>query len=124
MQGSGLTEQQKKETLFDQYERLQANGNESIHDYFVRFHKMINDMKITKMGIPVHQRNTNFVNNLPLYWGKYVLIIKNSKDISTVSYVDLYTYLKSDEQHALKTLRKMKQASGNADSLAYMAKTT
>ncbi|GJU47291.1 retrovirus-related pol polyprotein from transposon TNT 1-94 [Tanacetum coccineum] len=124
MQGSGLTEQQKKETLFDQYERFRANGNESIHDYFVRFHKLINDMKITKMEIPVHQRNTKFVNNLPSYWGKYVTIVKNSKDISTVSYVDLYTHLKSYEQHAMKTLSKMNQTSGNADPLAYMAQAT
>ncbi|GJS03645.1 retrovirus-related pol polyprotein from transposon TNT 1-94 [Tanacetum coccineum] len=100
MQGSGLTEQQKKETLFDQYERFWANGNESIHDYFVRFHKLINDM------------------------GKYVTIVKNNKDISTVSYVDLYTYLKSYEQHAMKTLSKMNQMSGNANSLAYMAHAT
>ncbi|GJY60651.1 hypothetical protein Tco_0461308 [Tanacetum coccineum] len=77
MQGSGLTEQQKKETLFDQYERFWANGNESIYDYFVRFHKLINDMKITKMEIPVHQRNTKFVNNLPSYWGKYVVNTNN-----------------------------------------------
>nr|GEW44619.1 hypothetical protein [Tanacetum cinerariifolium] len=70
MQGSGLTEQQKKKTLFDQYKRFQANGNELIHDYFVRFHKLINDMKITKMKILVHQRNTKFVNNLLSYWGK------------------------------------------------------
>nr|GEX47384.1 integrase, catalytic region, zinc finger, CCHC-type, peptidase aspartic, catalytic [Tanacetum cinerariifolium] len=70
MQGSSLKEQQKKETLFDRYERFQANRNESIHDYFVQFHKLINDMKITKMKIPVHQRNTKFVNNLPSYWGK------------------------------------------------------
>ncbi|GJZ82182.1 trichome birefringence-like protein 2 [Tanacetum coccineum] len=124
MQGSGLTEQQKKETLFDQYERFRANGNESIHDYFVRFHKLINDMKITKMEIPVHQRNTKFVNNLPSYWGKYVTIVKNSKDISTVSYVDLYTHLKSYEQHAMKTLSKMNQTSRNADPLAYMAQAT
>ncbi|GKC90781.1 hypothetical protein Tco_1151430 [Tanacetum coccineum] len=88
MQGSGLTEQQKKETLFDQYERFRANGNESIHDYFVRFYKLINDIKITKMEIPVHQRNTNF------------------------------------EQHAMKTLSKMNQTSGNADPLAYMAQAT
>ncbi|GJY27346.1 hypothetical protein Tco_0402072 [Tanacetum coccineum] len=58
MQGAGLTEQQKKETLFDQYERFWANGNESIHDYFVRFHKLINDMKITKMEYSVHHRKT------------------------------------------------------------------
>ncbi|GJT91865.1 copia protein [Tanacetum coccineum] len=124
MQGSGLTEQQKKETLFDQYERFWANGNESIHDYFVRFHKLINDMKITKMEIPVHQRYTKFVNNLPSYWGKYVTIVKNNKDISNVSYVDLYTHLKSYEQHAMKTLSKMNQTSGNADPLAYMAQAT
>nr|GEU39615.1 hypothetical protein [Tanacetum cinerariifolium] len=67
--------------------------------------------------ILVHQRNTKCVNNLPSYWGKYVTIVKNSNDISIVSYVDLYTYLKSYEQHAMKTLSKMNQTSGNADPL-------
>ncbi|GJY12292.1 hypothetical protein Tco_0381601 [Tanacetum coccineum] len=85
---------------------------------------MINDMKITKMEIPVNQRNTKFINNLPSYWGKYVTIVKNNKDISTVSYVDLYTHLKSYEQHALKTLSKINQTSGNTDPLAYIAKAT
>nr|GEX31747.1 hypothetical protein [Tanacetum cinerariifolium] len=76
------------------------------------------------MESPFHQRNTKFVNNLPLYWGKYVTIIKNNKDISTVSYVDLYTHLKSYEQHAMKTLSKMNQTSRNVDPLAYMAQAT
>ncbi|GKF65105.1 hypothetical protein Tco_0188553, partial [Tanacetum coccineum] len=35
MQGSGRTLQQRKEDLFDEYERFRAIGNESIHDYFV-----------------------------------------------------------------------------------------
>ncbi|GJR77834.1 retrovirus-related pol polyprotein from transposon TNT 1-94 [Tanacetum coccineum] len=35
MQGSGRTIQQRKEDLFDEYERFRAIGNESIHDYFV-----------------------------------------------------------------------------------------
>ncbi|GJR33456.1 hypothetical protein Tco_1209140 [Tanacetum coccineum] len=124
MQGSGLTEQQQKDILFDQYERFRANGNESIHDYFVRFHKLINDMKITKIQILAHQRNTKFLNNLPSYWSKYVTIVKNSQDISNVSYVNLYTHLKSYEQHAMKTLSKMNQSSGNTDPLAYMAQAT
>nr|GEV80511.1 hypothetical protein [Tanacetum cinerariifolium] len=51
---------------------------------------------------------------------KYVTIVKNSKDISTVSYVDLYTHLKSYEQ----TLSKMNQTSRNVDPLAYMAQET
>ncbi|GJU09678.1 hypothetical protein Tco_1132074 [Tanacetum coccineum] len=54
MQGSGLTEQQKKETLFDQYE----SSSEEYHVF----------------------------NNLPSYWGKYVTIVKNSKDISTATH--------------------------------------
>ncbi|GJY85534.1 copia protein [Tanacetum coccineum] len=124
MQGSGLIEQQQKEILFDQYERFRANGNESIHDYFVRFHKLINDMKITKIQILAHQRNAKFLNNLPLYWSKYVTIVKNSQDISNVSYVNLYTHLKIYEQHAIKTLSKMNQSSGNTDPLAYMAQAT
>ncbi|GKA25809.1 hypothetical protein Tco_0711918 [Tanacetum coccineum] len=37
------------------------------------------------INMKVHQRNTKFVNNLPLYWGKYVTIVKNSNDISTVT---------------------------------------
>ncbi|GJS56788.1 hypothetical protein Tco_1377635 [Tanacetum coccineum] len=35
MQGSGRTLQQRKEDLFDEYERFRAIGNESIHDYFL-----------------------------------------------------------------------------------------
>ncbi|GKF05757.1 hypothetical protein Tco_0036425, partial [Tanacetum coccineum] len=58
MQGSGRTIQQRKEDLFDEYERFRAIGNESIHDYFVRFHKLVNDMKITQLNIPTHQMNT------------------------------------------------------------------
>ncbi|GKB54874.1 hypothetical protein Tco_0905627 [Tanacetum coccineum] len=34
MQGSGRTVQQRKEDLFNEYERFCAIGNESIHDYF------------------------------------------------------------------------------------------
>ncbi|GJX52695.1 hypothetical protein Tco_0281064 [Tanacetum coccineum] len=73
MQGSGKTLQQRKEDLFDEYERFRAIGNESIHDYFVRFHKLVNDMKITQLNILTHQMNTKFVNNLPAYWDANLL---------------------------------------------------
>ncbi|GJZ29955.1 hypothetical protein Tco_0575002 [Tanacetum coccineum] len=55
---------------------------------------------------------------------KYVTIVKNSQDITNVSYFNLYTHLKSYEQHAMKTLSKMNQSSGNIDPLAYMAQAT
>nr|GEW69229.1 hypothetical protein [Tanacetum cinerariifolium] len=70
MKGSGLTEQRKKKELYDEYERFRAIGNEPIHDYFVCFHKLINDLKITKLAFEAHQKNTKFLNNLPPHWAK------------------------------------------------------
>nr|GEX33136.1 hypothetical protein [Tanacetum cinerariifolium] len=89
----GQTLDRRKEDLFDEYERFRTNGNELIQDYFVRFHKLINDIKVTKLTIPTHQINTKFVNNLPSYWSKYVTSVKNVKNLSTDSYIDLYTHL-------------------------------
>ncbi|GJQ97969.1 hypothetical protein Tco_0009108 [Tanacetum coccineum] len=88
----------RKEDLFDEYERFRAIGNESIHDYFVRFHKLVNDMKITQLNIPTHQMNTKFVNNLPAYWAY--------------------------EPHVKKTLKKQEQSTSMVDPLAYVAHTT
>ncbi|GJS67342.1 retrovirus-related pol polyprotein from transposon TNT 1-94 [Tanacetum coccineum] len=99
MKGSRKSLQQKKEELFDEYDRFRAIGNESIHDYFVRFHKQINDMKVTQLDIPAHQMNTK-------------------------TYVELYTYLKSYEPHAMKTLNKQEQSSSIVDPLAYLATTS
>ncbi|GJS98158.1 hypothetical protein Tco_0819328 [Tanacetum coccineum] len=124
MQGSGRTLQQRKEYLFDEFERFRAIGNEPIHDYFVRFHKLVNDMKITQLAIPTHQLNTKFVNNLPSYWGKYVTNVKQNMDISTTNYVHIYTHLKAYEPHAIKTLKKQEHSSSIIDPLAYMAQAT
>nr|GEU43492.1 hypothetical protein [Tanacetum cinerariifolium] len=95
--------------------------NESIHEYFIRFHKLANDLKITKIKIPTHQHNTKFLNNVPSYWAKYVTSVKQNQDILTKLYVELYTYLKAYEPHALKTLKKQEQSSNSMDPLAYLA---
>nr|GEW19184.1 hypothetical protein [Tanacetum cinerariifolium] len=117
------TPQQRKEDLFDEYESFHAIGNESIHNYFACFHKLVNDMKITRLEIPTHQMNTKFVNNLPSYWAKYVTNVKQNIDISSKSYVDIYTHLKAYEPYAKKTLLKLEQSSSLADPLAYVAHT-
>ncbi|GJS54857.1 retrovirus-related pol polyprotein from transposon TNT 1-94, partial [Tanacetum coccineum] len=50
--------------------------------------------------------------------------VKNNKDISATTYVELYTYLKSYEPHAMKTLKKQEQSTSIVDPLAYLAQTT
>ncbi|GKC19533.1 hypothetical protein Tco_1021683 [Tanacetum coccineum] len=79
---------------------------------------------VTKLVIPIHSyEHHKFVNNLPSY-GVNCANVKNAKDMSTVSYVDLFTYLRSYEEHAMKTLRKQEQSSSVADPLTYLVKTT
>nr|GEU99664.1 hypothetical protein [Tanacetum cinerariifolium] len=63
--------------------------------------------------------NMKFVNNLPSYWAKYVTNVKQNMDISSKSYVDIYTHLKAYEPHAKKTLLKLEKSSSLADPLAY-----
>nr|GEZ73056.1 hypothetical protein [Tanacetum cinerariifolium] len=112
------------EALFDEFERFCANGNKLIQDYFVRFYKLVNDMKVTQLDIPTHQLNTKFTNNLPSYWGKYVMHAKNNMNMSTITYVELFTHLRTYEEHALKSLKKTEQSSAVVDPLEYLAKTT
>nr|GEZ02114.1 hypothetical protein [Tanacetum cinerariifolium] len=42
----------------------------------------------------------------------------------TVTYVELFTHLRTYEEHALKSLKKKEQSSAVVDPLAYLAKTT
>ncbi|GJU01774.1 reverse transcriptase domain-containing protein [Tanacetum coccineum] len=60
----------KEGVLFDGNERFRAMETNQNHDYFVRFHKIVNDMKIySGVNIPNHQMNTMFVNNPPCLLG-------------------------------------------------------
>nr|GFA37984.1 hypothetical protein [Tanacetum cinerariifolium] len=96
MKGSGQTLEQRKEALFDEFKHFRANGNELIQDYFVHFHKL----------------------------GKYVTHAKNNINMSTVTYVELFTHLRTYEEHALKSLKKKEQSSAIVDPIKYLAKTT
>ncbi|GKB68076.1 integrase, catalytic region, zinc finger, CCHC-type containing protein [Tanacetum coccineum] len=58
------------------------------------------------------------------YFAKYVTNAKNNQDLSAVTYVDLFTYLRTYETHAMKTLKKQEQSSSLVDPLAYLAKAT
>nr|GFA72901.1 hypothetical protein [Tanacetum cinerariifolium] len=44
--------------------------------------------------------------------------------MSTVTYVELFTHLRTYKEHALKSLKKKEQSSAVVDPLAYLAKTT
>nr|GEV75083.1 retrovirus-related Pol polyprotein from transposon TNT 1-94 [Tanacetum cinerariifolium] len=53
---------------------------ETIHDYYVRFAKLINDMRNIKMSMSKMQLNSKIVDNMLPEWGRFVTAIKLNRD--------------------------------------------
>nr|GEV29438.1 integrase, catalytic region, zinc finger, CCHC-type, peptidase aspartic, catalytic [Tanacetum cinerariifolium] len=59
-----------KEHLSSVRNDLRQHKEESINDYYVRFSKLINDMRNIKMTMPKLQLNSKFVNNILPEWAQ------------------------------------------------------
>ncbi|GJR44099.1 hypothetical protein Tco_1312202 [Tanacetum coccineum] len=64
LEGSELTKEDRESQLYDDFEHFRQNKGETIHDYYVRFAKLINDMRNIKMTMSRMQLNSKFVNNM------------------------------------------------------------
>ncbi|GJQ90657.1 retrovirus-related pol polyprotein from transposon TNT 1-94 [Tanacetum coccineum] len=73
---------------------------ETIHDYYVRFAKLINDTRNIKMTMSRMQLNLKFVNNMLSEWGRFVTAVKLNRGLRDSNYDQLYTYLKQHDAHA------------------------
>ncbi|GKB19451.1 retrovirus-related pol polyprotein from transposon TNT 1-94 [Tanacetum coccineum] len=69
LEGSELTKEDRESQLYDDFEHFRHNKVETIHDYYVWFAKLINDMRNIKMTMSRMQLNLNFVNNMLPEWG-------------------------------------------------------
>ncbi|GJV65588.1 integrase, catalytic region, zinc finger, CCHC-type containing protein [Tanacetum coccineum] len=75
------------------------NRNQS-REYYVRFAKLINDMRNIKMTMSKMQLNSKFVNNMLPEWGRFVIAVKLNRGLRDSNYDQLYAYLKQHEAHA------------------------
>nr|GEX95104.1 hypothetical protein [Tanacetum cinerariifolium] len=75
------------------------DNGESIHDYYVRFAKLINDMRNIKMTMSNLQLHSKFVNNMLPEWGRFVTVVKLNRGLRDSNYDQLYAYLKQHETH-------------------------
>nr|GEV71268.1 retrovirus-related Pol polyprotein from transposon TNT 1-94 [Tanacetum cinerariifolium] len=95
---------------------------ESIHDYYVRFDKLINDMRNIKMTMSRMQLNSKFVNNMLLEWDRFVIAVKLNRGLRDSNYDQLYAYLKKHETHAKENKMMLEQFSQNTvDPLVLMS---
>nr|GFB60544.1 hypothetical protein [Tanacetum cinerariifolium] len=72
LEWSKLTKEDRESQLYDDFEHFRQHKRESIHDYYVRFAKIINDMRNIKMTMSRMQLNSKFVNNMLPEWGRFM----------------------------------------------------
>nr|GEV84465.1 integrase, catalytic region, zinc finger, CCHC-type, peptidase aspartic, catalytic [Tanacetum cinerariifolium] len=59
LEGSELTKEDQESQLYDDFEHFRQHKGETIHDYYVRFAKLINDMRNIKMTMSRIGQETN-----------------------------------------------------------------
>ncbi|GJV41168.1 hypothetical protein Tco_1419608 [Tanacetum coccineum] len=115
MQGTSLTKQKRKCKLYDAFDKFAHIKGESLHQYYLRFTQLINDINIYKIKLEQFQVNTKFVNSLPPEWSKFKTDVKLVKYLHTTNFDRLHAYLQQHELHANK-FRLMRER--NQDPLA------
>ncbi|GKC41804.1 hypothetical protein Tco_1059526 [Tanacetum coccineum] len=100
LEGSELTKDDRESQLYDEFEHFRQNKWETIHEYYVRFTKLINDMRNIKMTMLKMRLNSKFVKNMLPEWGRFVTAVKLNRGLKTSNYDQLYAYLKQHEAHA------------------------
>nr|GEW02376.1 copia protein [Tanacetum cinerariifolium] len=122
LEGSELTKEDRESQLYDDLEHFRQYKGELIHDYYVRFAKLINDMRNIKMTMFRLQLNFKFVNNMLPEWGRFVTAVKLNRELRDSNYDQLYAYLKQHETHAKENKMMLKRFSQpTVDPLALLS---
>ncbi|GJW64329.1 hypothetical protein Tco_0116213 [Tanacetum coccineum] len=118
MQGTSLTKQERECKLYDKFDKFTYKKRESLHEYYLRFTLLLNDMNIYKMPLEQFQVNTKFLNTLPAEWSKFVTDVKLVKDLHTTNVDQIHAHLEQYERHA-NEVQLMHER--NSDPLALVA---
>nr|GEU81955.1 integrase, catalytic region, zinc finger, CCHC-type, peptidase aspartic, catalytic [Tanacetum cinerariifolium] len=89
LEGLELTKEDQESQLYDEFEHFRQHKGETIHDYYVRFAKLINDMRNIKMTMSRMQLNSKFVNNMLPEWGRFVTTVKLNRGLRDSNYDQL-----------------------------------
>ncbi|GKA91243.1 hypothetical protein Tco_0813113 [Tanacetum coccineum] len=65
MQGTSLTKQERECKLYDEFDKFAYKKGETLHDFYLRFSLLLNDMNIYNVKLEQFQVNTKFLNTLP-----------------------------------------------------------
>ncbi|GJX50614.1 hypothetical protein Tco_0277459 [Tanacetum coccineum] len=100
LEGSELTKDDRESQLYDDFEHFRQIKGENIQGYYVRFTKLINDMRNIKMTMSRMQLSSKFVNNMLPAWSRFITEVKLNRGLKESNCDQLYAYLKQHEMHA------------------------
>ncbi|GKF09797.1 retrovirus-related pol polyprotein from transposon TNT 1-94, partial [Tanacetum coccineum] len=125
LEGSELAQEDRESQLYDEFKRFKMLPGENINEYYVRFHKLINDMRNIRMTMPNIQLNSKFVNNMSPKWDRFVTAVKLNKGLKETNHEQLYAYLKQHEKHAAQDWLIIEKITPTTnDPLAFMLNCT
>ncbi|GJT41788.1 hypothetical protein Tco_0941653 [Tanacetum coccineum] len=87
LEGSELTKDERGSQLYDDFEHFHQNKGDTIHEYNVRFTKLINDMRNIKMTMPKMQLNSKFQHEEHANKNKMMLERYNQHAIDPLAFV-------------------------------------
>ncbi|GJX77402.1 hypothetical protein Tco_0324213 [Tanacetum coccineum] len=97
-------------------DRLQQ---ESMESYYSRFYKLMNELTRNNLQVTTMQVNVQFLQQLQPEWSRFVTVVKQSKEIDTISYHTLFDILKQ-YQNEVNDIRAERIAK-SANPLALLA---
>ncbi|GJR71935.1 retrovirus-related pol polyprotein from transposon TNT 1-94 [Tanacetum coccineum] len=96
----GLPPEERECKLYDEFDKFAYKKRETLHDFYLRFPLLLNDMNIYTVKLEQFQVNTKFLNTLPPEWSKLVTDVKLVWDLHTTNIDQLHVYLGQHEFHA------------------------
>nr|GEZ87104.1 hypothetical protein [Tanacetum cinerariifolium] len=66
--------------LYDEFDKFAYRKGETLHDYYLRFSLILDDMNMHNMKLEQFQVNTKFLNTLPPEWSKFITDVKLGDD--------------------------------------------
>nr|GEY68072.1 hypothetical protein [Tanacetum cinerariifolium] len=96
-QGEPINVQDLETNLYWEFEKFTSQDGESLESYYSRFYKMMNELIRNQCDVTNHQVNFQFLLQLQPEWQRFMILVKQSQELKTVSYHKLYDILKQHQ---------------------------
>ncbi|GJW14597.1 hypothetical protein Tco_0018730 [Tanacetum coccineum] len=119
--GESINKQDVKTKLIWESGKFTSRDGESVESDYSRFYKMINEMVRNKLKVDNMQVNVQFLQQLQPEWSRFMTIVKQQKDLDTISYHTLFDILKEHKNEVNEIRAKRIARNSNLPVLVAVA---